>query len=198
MRFIITKKLCCYVKFIFLLLSLLITSISYSQMAPVYVSKDSSYKIVVAGPQYNTDPAHQKRWGTHYRKEWATPVKVKVVKLDTLAGGLIPYEKGGGRQSKTLRLRDKEGREYVLRSIDKSFGKALPEIYQGTFIETIIDDQVSIAHPYSAVTIAPMAEAAKIYHTWPEIIFLPEQPALDTFNKDFANQLLHHNLVFYR
>jgi hypothetical protein len=34
-----------------------------------------------------------------------------------------------------------------------------------------------------------MAEAAKIYHTWPEIIFVPEQPALDTFNKDFANQL---------
>jgi hypothetical protein len=187
MHFINYQKLCCYNKCIFVLASFLITSICYTQ--PVIVSKDSAYKIVVAGIQYNTAASHQKNWGTHYRKEWATPVKVRIVKLDTLAGGLIPYEKGGGRQSKTLRLRDKQGREYVLRSIDKSFGKALPEIYQGTFIESIIDDQVSIAHPYSAVIIAPLAEAAKIYHTWPEIVFIPQQPALDTFNKEFANQL---------
>ena len=177
------------VKSILAFISLSIAESSYGQSIPAKVSNDSLYKIVIAGPQYNTDPSHQKRWGTHYRKEWATPVKVRIVKLDTLAGGLIPYERGGGRQSKTLRLRDAQGREYVLRSIDKSFGGALPEIYQGTFIESIIDDQVSIAHPYSSVVIAPMAEAAKIYHTWPEIIFIPEQPALDTFNKDFANQL---------
>lgn len=174
-------------KYLFVMVSFFLTSMIYSQS--VTVPKDSSYKIVIAGKQYDTKLSHQKRWGTHYRKEWAKPVKIKIVKLDTLAGGLIPYERGGGRQSKTLRLRDSEGREYVLRSIDKSFGKALPEIYQGTFIESTIDDQVSIAHPYSAVIIAPMAEAAKIYHTWPEIIFIPEQPALDTFNKEFANQL---------
>jgi hypothetical protein len=126
------------VKSIFLLLSLFITSISHSQKVPNSVLNDSSYKIVIAGPQYNTDPTHQKRWGTHYRKEWATPVKVKVVKLDTLAGGLTPYEKGGGRQSKTLRLRDKEGREYVLRSIDKSFGKALPEFTRALSLRLLL------------------------------------------------------------
>src|SRR5687767_3962226 len=145
--------------------------------------------IVIAGKQYERRPSYQKLWGAHYRKEWATPVRVKIVKLDTLAGGLIPYERGGGRQTKTLRLRDAEGREYVLRSIDKSFGKALPEIYQGTFLETFIDDQVSTGHPYSALIIPPMAEAVKIYHTNPQIFFIPEHPALDTFNKDFANQL---------
>jgi len=189
MNFLNIKKPYCYTKLIFVLLSYFIINISYGQPIPATVSIDSSYKIVIAGSKYYTEPSHQKRWGSHYRKEWATPVKIKIVKLDTLAGGLIPYESGGGRQSKTLRLRDAQGREYVLRSIDKSFGKALPEIYQGTFIESIIDDQVSIAHPYSAVTIAPMAEAAKIYHTWPEIVFIPQQPALDTFNKDFGNQL---------
>jgi len=178
-----------YIKSLFVLTSFFVTGIIYSQPVPDTVSTESSYKIVIAGKQYDTKTSHQKRWGAHYRKEWATPVKIKIVMLDTLAGGLIPYERGGGRQSKTLRLRDIQGREYVLRSIDKSFGKALPEIYQGTFIETIIDDQVSIAHPYSAITIAPMAEAAKIYHTWPQIIFIPEQPALDTFNKEYANQL---------
>src|SRR5688500_1939407 len=91
------------------------------------VPGDSSYRTIVAGSQYATSSQHQKRWGKHYREEWNTPVKVKVVMLDTLEGGLTAYQEGGGRQSKTLRLRDAKGREYVLRSIDKSFGKALPE-----------------------------------------------------------------------
>ncbi|HEX6845416.1 MAG TPA: BamA/TamA family outer membrane protein [Chitinophagaceae bacterium] len=156
----------------------------------IFAQNDTSqYIITEASKKYERHSSYQRKWGEHYRKEWSTPVKFKIVKLDTLAGGLTPYQKGGGRQSQTLRLRDKNGREYVLRSIDKSFGKALPEIYQGTFIESIINDQVTIGHPYAAVTIPPMAEAAGIYHTNPKIIFIPEQPALDSFNKDFANQL---------
>ncbi|HET9747635.1 MAG TPA: BamA/TamA family outer membrane protein, partial [Chitinophagaceae bacterium] len=134
-------------------------------------------------------PSYQRKWGEHYRKEWSTPVKFKKVTLDTLAGGLTPYEAGGGRQSKTLRLRDKQAREYVLRSIDKSFGKALPEIYQGTFIENLINDQVTIGHPYAALVIPTLAEATGVYHTNPVIVFVPSQPALDTFNKDFGNKL---------
>ena len=126
---------------------------------------DSSFKTVVAGSQYATSSQHQKRWGKHYREEWNTPVKVKVVMLDTLAGGLTAYQEGGGRQSKTLRLRDAQGREYVLRSIDKTFGKALPEIAQGTFIEAIANDQVSIGHPYSAVTIPSMMESVGTVHS---------------------------------
>jgi hypothetical protein len=152
-------------------------------------SDTSKYIVTAASKKYDRKSSYQKKWGEHYRKEWATPVRFKIVMLDTLAGGLKPYESGGGRQSKSLRLKDKDGREYVLRSIDKSFGKAIPEIYQGTFIESIINDQVTIGHPYAALTIPMMAEAAGVYHTNPQIIFVPEQPALDSFNKDFGNQL---------
>ncbi len=159
---------------------------SYSQ---TYPAADSQYKIVVAGKQYATSERHQRRWGKHYRQEWNTPVKVKVAMLDTLAGGLTPYEQGGGRQSLTLRLKDARGKEYVLRSIDKSFGKALPEVVQGTFIETIANDQASIGHPYAALTISPMMEAAGIYHTNPEIVFIPRQPRLGGFNVTFGDKL---------
>lgn len=149
----------------------------------------TGYKIVVAGEQYKKSSFHQLLWGKHYRKDWATPVKVITLNLDTVNGGLTAYEKGGGRQSKTLRLRNAAGKEYVLRSIDKSFGKALPDMYRGMFIEDIIDDQVSIAQPYSAVTIPSMAEAASIYHTNPQIVYVPSQKALGEFDKDFGNDL---------
>src|SRR6185503_16025856 len=115
------------------------------------------YKTVIAGEQYKKNALHQWLWGKHYRRDWATQVKVSTIYLDTVNGSLMAYEKGGGRQSKTLRLRNAAGKEYVLRSIDKSFGKALPDIYRGTFLEDIVDDQVSIAQPYSALTIPGMA-----------------------------------------
>jgi len=146
-------------------------------------------KIVVAGQQYGRSPSHQRLWGKHYRQEWTTPVVVPVLFLDTVSGGLHPYQAGGGRQSKSLRLKDAQNREWVLRSIDKSFTGALPEIYHNSFVEKIANDQVSIAHPYAAVTIPIMAEAAKIYHTKPIIRWVPQQKALDSFNKDFGNNL---------
>jgi len=146
-------------------------------------------KIVVAGQQYGRSVSHQRWWGKHYRREWTTPVLVPLLSLDTVSGGLNPYQAGGGRQSKSLRLKDAQNREWVLRSIDKSFTGALPEIFQNTFVEKIANDQVSIAHPYSAPTIPIMAEAAKIYYTKPIIRWLPQQKALDTFNKDFSNNL---------
>lgn len=146
-------------------------------------------KTVVAGPQYETRPFHQWLWGSHYRKEWNTPVTVKVLMLDTVAGGLVAYEEGGGRQSKSLKLKNAQGKEFVIRSIDKSYTKALPEIYQNTFVEKIANDQVSIAHPFAAVSIPGMAAAAKINHTQPEIYFIPAQKNLGEFSNEYGNKL---------
>jgi len=152
-------------------------------------SLDKTYVTVIAGKQYNRSSLHQLFWGKHYRKEWAAKVSVPRFLLDTAAGGLKPYEAGGGRQSKTLRLRTANDKEYVLRSIDKTFGGALSPIYHNTFVENVANDQVSVAHPYAAVTIPDMAEAAKIYHTWPQIVYVPKQNALDSFNATFGNDL---------
>jgi hypothetical protein len=149
----------------------------------------SQHKTVVAGEQYGTSSFHQKLWGEHYRKEWTTPVTVPSLILDTAFGGLKPYQPGGGRQTKSLRLRDAQGREYVLRSIDKTFTGALPDIYHNTFVESIANDQVTIAHPYSALTIPVMAEAANIFHSTPIIRWVPQQKALDSFNRVFGNNL---------
>lgn len=171
-------------------LRLLLFFILFIGMSGVFAQERiSGQKQVVAGAQYKRSSFHQWLWGKHYRKDWATPVMVPTLDLSTVNGGLVAYEKGGGRQSKSLRLRNPQGKEYVLRSIDKSFGKALPDIVRGTFIEKIVDDQVSIAQPYSAVTIPQMSTAAGIYHTNPQIVFIPSQKALGEFDKDYGNEL---------
>lgn len=145
--------------------------------------------VVIPGKEYDRSGYHNFFWGRHYRREWATRVRVNNFYLDTAAGGLRPYQEGGGRQTKTLRLRTRSGSEYVLRSVNKDFGKALPDHMRGTFLSRIAKDQVSIGHPFAAVTIVPMIEAAGIYHTNPVIVFLPFQNALGEYNSEYGEQL---------
>ncbi|RYY86998.1 MAG: hypothetical protein EOO15_13060, partial [Chitinophagaceae bacterium] len=81
---------------------------------------------VVAGPEYRAGGLKRAFLGRHYRAEWTEPVWVPVLNFDTL-GGLTPIQQGGGRQTRTLRLKDAQGRQYVLRSVNKNYGGALPE-----------------------------------------------------------------------
>ena len=175
---IVSSTLKCLLAFVFMINS-----------QSLFAQDHSQTKTVVAGPEYKKSGFYQSLWGKHYRKEWTTPVTVKVAMLDTLAGGLTPYEIGGSRQTKSVKLRDRNNREYVLRSIDKTFTGVLPKIAKGSFIEKLANDQVSIAHPYSAVTIAPLAEAAGIYHTNPQIYYIPKQKALGKFNDEIGDNL---------
>lgn len=183
-----TDKYVKKIKYLILLLPILMLFFKWNPVL-AQTQKINGAFTTVAGKQYYRSNVHHALWGKHYRKEWKTPALFKVVMLDTLAGGLTPYQAGGGRQSKSLRLKDADGREYVLRSIDKTFEGALPEIIKGSFIAGIANDQVSIAHPYSALSIAPMAKAVGILHTNPVIIYLPKQDRLGEFNTAYADAL---------
>lgn len=170
-------------------LFLFLPVIAFCQQTIVTDSSDPNHRTVIAGIEYKRGALYRFFWGSHYRKEWTTPVKVPIFRPDTIDGGLTAYQQGGGRQTKTLRLKNKDGKQYVLRSIDKDYGGALPEIARGTFIESLAKDQVSTAHPYASVTVPQMTEASGIFHTNPSIVFVTENPALGRFNQDFANTL---------
>lgn len=168
---------------------ILFRTTAYTQKTKIVSAPDASgFATIIAGEEYHATGLRKVFLGRHYRAEWTTPVRVRVLNMDTL-GGLTPTEQGGGRQTKTLRLRDVRGKEYVLRSIDKDYGGALPEITRGTFIERLAKDQVSTAHPYAAITIPMLAEAAQVYHTNPQIFLVPQSPRLGAFSEAFANTL---------
>ncbi len=147
------------------------------------------YKIIAAGPQYKRSGWHNFFWGKNYRKEWSTPVKLPAFYFDDEKGGLIPVKEGGGHQTTSLHLETKDEKDYSIRSVDKRLGKVLPKEFLGTFIEDLVNDEVSMSNPYGAVTVPLMAESAGIYHTNPQYVYLPEQPALDTFNEKYAGNV---------
>jgi hypothetical protein len=157
-----------------------------------YIVADSPWvkgtTVVIPGREYRRSAWHNFFWGEHYRKEWNTAFRVRNFYLDSTLEGLMPSQEGGGRQSKTLRLRDKNSKDYVLRSVNKDFSRALNNM-DGTFIARVTKDQVSMGHPYAAYTITPMIQATGIYHTIPEIVFVPKQKALGSFNDEYGDQL---------
>ena len=152
---------------------------------------DTSGKTIIraAGSEYLKSANYQSLWGHNYRIEWATPVSFPILKLDNAFGGLKPLKEGGGHQSKSLHLKTKDGKLYAMRSVNKSLKVILPEIAQNTFIADLANDEISMSHPYAALAVPLMAEAAHIYHTYPKYVYVPEQPALDTFNEKYANTL---------
>lgn len=127
--------------------------------------------------------------GTHYRKEWTTPIQVKVFKADTAFGGLTPIKQGGSRQTTNLHLKDSIGRQYVIRSINKTPTRVLEDEFQKTVIAKILQDQASSENPYGQLVIPPLARAAKVFYTNPRLIYIPYDSSLGKFAPTFANML---------
>lgn len=125
--------------------------------------------------------------GQNYRPEWSTPVNMKVFNLNKEKGGFRILGIGGGKQTKSLRLIDKTGKEWTLRSVDKSPTRALPPEFRNTFAQDVVQEFNSAAHPYGALTIAPLAKALDIVAPNPELFFVPDDPALGFYRPIFAN-----------
>src|SRR3954466_16016370 len=92
----------------------------FAQIAAGQVNKSDSI-LQAAHPSYNkVSGVHRWLFGENYRQDWAMPVKLPVLHLSTWHGGLTPVKQGGGMESKSLRLVDKSGQEWVLRSVEKT------------------------------------------------------------------------------
>src|SRR5687767_10198161 len=152
-------------------------------------SDSSRYKTVAAGPEYQRSALYQSLWGKNYRREWTTPVTFPITKFDTLRGGLVIYKIGGGHQSKSLRLKSKQEKEYALRTVNKSLKILIPKIFHGTFAEHIANDAISMSHPYGALGVPVMAKAAGLGHTYPQLMWVPKQPGFDTLNEEYGDRL---------
>lgn len=158
----------------------------YTKQVPDYT--DSTITIA-AGAHYNRSRLHNFFYGKHYRDAWATPVHVRVLDIGKEKGGLTPLQLGGSRQTINLRLEDSTGTEYVLRSVDKEPASSLPERMQNSYIADIARDATSATHPYAALTLPPMAHALGIYHTRPELVFVPHDLRLGKFKEAIGGTL---------
>ncbi|MBL7742946.1 MAG: BamA/TamA family outer membrane protein [Chitinophagaceae bacterium] len=143
---------------------------------------------VIASGKFRSNGMRHFFLGKNYRKEWKTPIRVPVISLGKEFGGLTPLKRGGGHQTRSLRLEDSAGRQYVLRLMEKSVtDAALPPDLRGTFVKDLVGDGVSASYPYAALSVPLFAEAAGVPHANPRLVYIPDDPLLGRFRNDFAN-----------
>ncbi len=138
-------------------------------------------------------------WGERYREAHGIKVEARVAILDTLYGGLTPVRTGGGNQTRSLRLEDKDGKNYNMRALEKSALQYLQKVvlvendlgndFENTITEDLIYDFYTAAHPYGAFAIPKLAEAGEVLHTRPELFYVPKQKALGKYNESYGDEL---------
>jgi hypothetical protein len=174
------RKICGLI-FLILLPSILKAQSGSEKFDSIVVKGHVSYDSVTK--------THRSLFGENYRKEWAADTKVPIIKISEIKGGLIPTEKGGGHQTHSIRLKDKNGKEWVLRSVEKYPEVLLPEALRQTFAKDWLDDNMSAQHPYSALMVPVIAEAVHVPHTNPIIGWVVPDKALGIYSDEFANTL---------
>lgn len=128
--------------------------------------------------------------GRQHRQLWATPVRVPVLDPVRTAGGLTPLKLGGNSQSVTLWLQGGDGKTYLLRTIDKEVGRFWPPEMRRTLARSMVQEQVSMLHPFGAFLVPPLAAAAGVFHTNPRLVFVPDDPRLGPSRNAVVEQVV--------
>ena len=143
-------------------------------------------KKVTAGSSYEAGAMHRFFFGDLWRDFWIAPVKVPLLDLDSHGGGLTPDRRGGGMQTKSLRLRGIDGVTYKFRSMDKDPSKTLEKKLRNTFVDDILQDLISTANPYGALVASPILAATGTLHAAPELVIMPDDERLGAFREEFG------------
>jgi hypothetical protein len=144
---------------------------------------------VIPGAQYEAGLLHRLLLGSDYRSLWTTPLRVEVLDLGSFAGGITPLRRGGGMQTRSLRFRAADGREFAFRSVDKDPSAIIPADLRETFVDRIVQDQISSAHPVGTLSVAPILDAVGVLHADPRLVVLPDDARLGEFRQEFGGLL---------
>jgi len=137
--------------------------------------------------------------GERYRDLYSTKITAKVATLDTLYGGLKIVRAGGGHQTRSLRLKTKDGRELNMRALRKSATQYLQTVlfketyvendFEKTKVEDLVLDFYTAAHPYAFFVVPDLSNAASVYHTNPKLFYIPKHKYLGDYNADYGDEL---------
>lgn len=174
-----------YFKFTFLIILIFFTII-VNAAANKTCGDDSI--IVTVHPAYDLHRKTCNRLScTNYRKILAAPIRLPVWRLSEMVGGLTAEREVDLMQSKSLRLKDNFGKEWILHRVEKTPNKLLPENLRQTLVTDRFDDALDNQHPFSALIIPPLAEAARIPHANPIIGFVVADKNLGPYSAEFQN-----------
>lgn len=144
---------------------------------------------VVADGRYQAGGFHRLLLGSGYRKIWATPIRVPVLDLTRVAGGLRVVGEHRGAQTRALELVSENGRQFRFRLVAKDEGLGLSPALRESVLRGAFQDQTSALYPAASIPAAALAEAAGIPHPSTRLFVLPDDPRLGKYRHEFAGML---------
>jgi len=175
-----------------ILSSLLLLAVSTSGQTGDFQLNNSQQRPTIrsaANPKLKGNGFTQFLMGKNYRQEWSAPISVPILNFKTDFGGLKPEEEGGGKQTHSLYIKSGDGRNWVLRSIEKYPEKVIAPELKGTIFETLIHDGISASYPYSVLSIGTLAHAAGVPFFPNTVVYIPDDRALGEFRSKYKNTL---------
>lgn len=112
-------------------------------------------------------------FGEHYRQMWGTSIRLPVLQLDTVAGGLTFVEAGGGEQTLSIELKNSDSLTYSLRSVNKDQSHALPSVLRYSALRPLFRDQTAALNPFGALIADNLEHEIHLLHTHPTMYLVP-------------------------
>ena len=170
-----------------LVIALLSSPLVHTQIKPV--APTAQTVRIVPSEQYQAGGMHRLFFGDLWRDLWETEITVPILDFATYAGGLKPTRKGGGFQTRSLRLQGADGIEYKFRSLDKDPSKILDPELRESVVADVLQDLISTANPVSALVVAPILNAVGVLNSEPILVLLPDDASLGEFQEEYGGLL---------
>ena len=141
------------------------------------------------GPSYPAGRIRRFFAGNLNRDLWQVPVRLPVVDLGKVGGGLRPERIIGGKQTIGLRLLGRDGLEYDFRPIVKNPAAVLPAWMRKGVVADLLDDQMAAQFPFGATLVGDLEDAAGIVAPRPIAVVMPNDARLGKYRSMFAGRL---------
>jgi len=160
-----------------------IKSLPHQINKPTYLGRNAQ---VVPDNRYIATKMKRRFFGDLNRDVWTTEIEVPYLDINYSNGGLSPIKKGGGMQTRSLRMMGGNGHQYVLRMIKKDATYLVDKDLRNTLAQDLVLDGIAGSHPYASIVIPKFADAVGVYHTNPKLVYVPADSSLGIYREEFG------------
>lgn len=150
-------------------------------------SRELDYEPVAASKKYSSGKFTTWLMGSGYRKAWSTPVDAPLLFVEDQ--NLIPYARGGGGQTQSVKFKNQEKRKYAFRSLDKEPEKVLNEKLKNSIYKKVVQELITTMHPYAPLVVHELIKETDIYHIPPQLYIMGRGQSRLNAYKEFENKL---------
>lgn len=123
------------------------------------------------------------------RRLWDIPVRLPVLDMGSVGGGLHPVRISGGKQTVGLRMVGRNGLEYEFRPVVKNPAGVLPRWMREGAVADALDDQMAAQFPFGAVVVSRLLDAVGVIAPRPIPAVMPNDPRLGQYRALFAGRV---------